>query len=187
MNVDGESGCLNVDSFLGNRFELKEENAGRGQRIYREQAIQMKEMQRNTLYIDFTHLLNFSNEDNEISETILSDFYRIEPHLRKVVANFVFSVTNIAYIILSLLSFISTRFNFTENSIVCFRSETDNYFLSFYNLTFTKKIREMRTSEIGKLNCIKGLVTRSSEVRPELLYGCFNCSLCNTEVREVEQ
>lgn len=122
----------------------------------------MKEMQRNTLFIDFAHLLNFSQDDNEISETILSDFYRIEPHLRKVVANFVFSVTNTA-------------------------SESDNYFLSFYNLTFTKKIREMRTSEIGKLNCIKGLVTRSTEVRPELLYGCFNCSLCNTEVREVEQ
>ena len=45
----------------------------------------------------------------------------------------------------------------------------------------------MKSVKIGKLTAISGTVTRTTEVRPELLYGSFICLSCNTEVKDVEQ
>lgn len=45
----------------------------------------------------------------------------------------------------------------------------------------------MRTEKIGKLSSISGTVTRTSEVRPELIFGTFTCMECKTVVRDVEQ
>ena len=40
---------------------------------------------------------------------------------------------------------------------------------------------------LGKLRAFSGTVTRTSEVRPELLYGTFRCDSCGTLVKDVEQ
>lgn len=48
-------------------------------------------------------------------------------------------------------------------------------------------IRDLRTEKIGKLISIGGTVTRTSEVRPELVFGTFVCEECKTIVRDVEQ
>lgn len=45
----------------------------------------------------------------------------------------------------------------------------------------------MRTDKIGKLASISGTVTRTSEVRPELIFGSFVCLECKGVVRDVEQ
>lgn len=45
----------------------------------------------------------------------------------------------------------------------------------------------MRTDKIGKLASISGTVTRTSEVRPELVFGTFVCFECKGVVRDVEQ
>ncbi len=45
----------------------------------------------------------------------------------------------------------------------------------------------MRTSLIGKLISITGTVTRTSEVKPELMVGAFSCKLCGSIVKNVEQ
>jgi DNA replicative helicase MCM subunit Mcm2 (Cdc46/Mcm family) len=39
----------------------------------------------------------------------------------------------------------------------------------------------------GQLLSISGTVTRTSEVRPELLFGAFACSDCGAVIRDVEQ
>ena len=44
-------------------------------------------------------------------------------------------------------------------------------FVAFYNLPRVERIRAMRTNKVGRLTSVSGTVTRSSEVRPELLYG----------------
>lgn len=49
------------------------------------------------------------------------------------------------------------------------------------------RLRELGTAEIGKLVSVTGVVTRTSEVRPELLQGTFNCLECGTVVKNVEQ
>ena len=40
---------------------------------------------------------------------------------------------------------------------------------------------------IGQLVNIRGTVTRTSEVRPELLFGTFKCLECGQLVKDVEQ
>lgn len=49
------------------------------------------------------------------------------------------------------------------------------------------RLRELTTSEIGKLVSVTGVVTRTSEVRPELLYGTFKCLDCGSVIKNVEQ
>jgi DNA replication licensing factor MCM6 len=39
----------------------------------------------------------------------------------------------------------------------------------------------------GHLVAISGTVTRTSEVRPELLFGSFRCNDCSGVIRDVEQ
>ena len=54
------------------------------------------------------------------------------------------------------------------------------FYVSFYNLTFVEKIRDLKSVKIGRLVSITGTVTRTSEVRPELMYGKFTCQECGT-------
>jgi len=51
----------------------------------------------------------------------------------------------------------------------------------------TCRVRELKTGEIGCLVSINGTVTRSSEVRPELMYGVFKCQTCSTVSDPIEQ
>jgi DNA replication licensing factor MCM6 len=49
-------------------------------------------------------------------------------------------------------------------------------------------LRELTTRKLGQLVSIGGTVTRTSEVRPELLVGTFQCNECVTSLeRNVEQ
>ena len=66
--------------------------------------------------------------------------------------------------------------------------QTDKLFtLAFYNLPLVSRIRQLRTSSIGKLLSISGTVTRTSEVRPELYLATFICEGCRTVIPNVEQ
>lgn len=49
------------------------------------------------------------------------------------------------------------------------------------------RLRELDTHQIGKLLSVSGVVTRTSEVRPELLSGSFRCLDCGTVVKDVQQ
>jgi DNA replication licensing factor MCM6 len=58
--------------------------------------------------------------------------------------------------------------------------------LLIYSL-LTRRIRALKTEKVGQLVCVSGTVTRTSEVRPELLYGSFRCLDCNAVSDDVEQ
>lgn len=64
---------------------------------------------------------------------------------------------------------------------------TREFSLAFLNLAITDGIRDLRTARIGQLMAISGTVTRTSEVRPELVFGAFVCQECRTTVGDVEQ
>jgi DNA replication licensing factor MCM6 len=49
------------------------------------------------------------------------------------------------------------------------------------------RLRNLKTNKIGKLTAVCGTVTRTSEVRPELLFGTFMCLDCRTIQKNVEQ
>ena len=53
-----------------------------------------------------------------------------------------------------------------------------DFHVSFFNLPHLCAIRELRTDKIGALASFSGTVTRTTDVRPELLHGVFQCELC---------
>ncbi|KAI5845290.1 MCM2/3/5 family-domain-containing protein [Morchella snyderi] len=59
--------------------------------------------------------------------------------------------------------------------------------IGFHNLPLTTRIRSLRTAQIGTLTSISATVTRTSEVRPELLLATFTCEACRTVIPNVEQ
>jgi DNA replication licensing factor MCM6 len=124
----------------------------------------MVQSNKSTVYVNFAHVMD---ADPELAEAIESDYYRFEPYLRHSVHSLV-AQTNPEYII-----------------------DVDKgqreFFVAFYNLSSVEKIRTVRTQKIGKLVSISGTVTRTSEVRPELFYGCFICRKCGTMHHSVEQ
>lgn len=64
---------------------------------------------------------------------------------------------------------------------------TRDFSIAFYNLPLTSGIRDLRMDRIGQLMSISGTVTRTSEVRPELVSGTFTCETCRTTISDVEQ
>lgn len=75
-------------------------------------------------------------------------------------------------------------FDYLHVVIICKRRE---FFVSFYNLPTVERIRTVRTAKIGGLMSVCGTVTRTSEVRPELFYGSFQCRKCGTMHPGIEQ
>lgn len=66
-------------------------------------------------------------------------------------------------------------------------SMSREFSVAFYNVPSYEGIRDLRMNRLGKLMSISGTVTRTSEVRPELLYGTFICKDCNGVMHNVEQ
>lgn len=52
---------------------------------------------------------------------------------------------------------------------------------------FFLRCRELKTDKIGQLASVCGTVTRTSEVRPELIRATFLCEDCGTSIRNVQQ
>ena len=116
------------------------------------------------MYIDFEHLSSFhtGDEDEDLADDIIANYYRFEGHLTKALMTFMFKY-HPEY------------------------SKDKQFFLGFYNLPNTLKLRNMKTNLIGRLVSIYGTVTRSTEVRPELLKGAFRCKDTNRVYKGVEQ
>lgn len=89
---------------------------------------------------------------------IMQRYGEIIPHLNKAVENF---------------------------SLKTFNKKINN--VSFYNLDFVYKIRDLKSEKLGQLVSFSGTATRTTQVRPELVSGTFICKECNSVVPGVEQ
>lgn len=58
---------------------------------------------------------------------------------------------------------------------------------AFYDLPTYSGIRDLRTEKIGRLMTISGTVTRTTDVKPELIVGTYMCTQCNRKVGGVVQ
>ncbi|KAH3731971.1 dna replication licensing factor mcm6 [Pelomyxa schiedti] len=119
----------------------------------------------NTLIVDFADVIDF---DAHMAGLLLDQYIRFEPYLRKALQNVVhreFSKSGISETRISWLS------------------------VAFIHLPETRKfsIRTLRMGHVGQLITLCGTVTRTTEVRPELITGCFKCNVCFAEVPDVEQ
>eukprot|EP00928_Gymnodinium_smaydae_P031071 TRINITY_DN2292_c0_g1_i1.p1 TRINITY_DN2292_c0_g1~~TRINITY_DN2292_c0_g1_i1.p1 ORF type:complete len:831 (-),score=206.28 TRINITY_DN2292_c0_g1_i1:386-2878(-) len=57
-------------------------------------------------------------------------------------------------------------------------SEELKYVVAFYDQPTYSGIRDLRTEKMGQLTTICGTVTRTTEVKPELLVGTYKCGEC---------
>lgn len=129
--------------------------------LYIKIAENMKSRDQCTMNVAIKHLNEFDTS-YELKEAILTDYYRFEPYLNKALENVM-------------------KMKFNEWAI------NKSFNVAFYDVDIIEKIRDLRTSKIGKLISIQGTITRSSEVRPELILGSFRCKVCNSIVKHIEQ
>ena len=61
------------------------------------------------------------------------------------------------------------------------------FWVAFVNLPRVHRLRGLKAENIGQLTSFSGTVTRTSEVRPELILGTFTCVECGTVCPDIEQ
>ena len=144
-----------------------------GERVYIDQIHTMREYELTTLYVDFGHLLQ---SDDVLADAIQKQYYRFLPFLRRALWNLV-AEHEPDYL----------KINPTAATTDSANLQSREFNVAFYHLPLVSRIRDLRTEKIGTLMSISGTVTRTSEVRPELLYGNFTCEICNGTVNDVEQ
>ncbi|EJU01264.1 MCM-domain-containing protein [Dacryopinax primogenitus] len=144
-----------------------------GEKYYITQIHNMKQNETSTLYVDFSHLLE---RDEVLARAISDQYYRFLPYLRRALQSLV-------------REFEPDYIYLNPTSTSAQGGMTRDFSIAFYNLPLVSGIRDLRTERIGTLLSISGTVTRTSEVRPELLFGTFTCGnpICKASVRDVEQ
>ncbi|CAI9090727.1 OLC1v1025554C1 [Oldenlandia corymbosa var. corymbosa] len=131
--------------------------------FYEAEIEAMRPNESNTMFIDFSHVMRY----NDVLQKAISDeFLRFEPYLKNACKRFVME---------------------QKPTFVADDNPNKDINVAFYNLPLIKRLRELTTSEVGKLVAVTGVVTRSGEVRPELLQGTFKCLDCGNVVKNVEQ
>ncbi|KIM26411.1 hypothetical protein M408DRAFT_313523 [Serendipita vermifera MAFF 305830] len=141
--------------------------------VYVEQIKAMRYSEITTLYVDFSHLLD---RDDVLARAISDQYYRFLPYLRRALLNLVREYDPIYFFV-----------NATATATPSAGLQVREFHIAFYHLPLVSLIRSLRTDRIGTLLSISGTVTRTSEVRPELLFGTFTCVLCSGTVSDVEQ
>ncbi|CAK9138737.1 unnamed protein product [Ilex paraguariensis] len=130
---------------------------------YESEIEAMRPNESNTMFIDFSHVMRF----NDVLQKAISDEYlRLEPYLKNACKRFVME---------------------QKPTFITDDNPNKDINVAFYNLPLLKRLRELTTAEIGKLVSVTGVVTRTSEVRPELLQGTFKCLDCGAVIGNVEQ
>ncbi|KAG6556139.1 hypothetical protein Mapa_002080 [Marchantia paleacea] len=156
-----------LDNFtpeIGVSSQLSQES--RRGKMYFDEVSLMLTKELTTLRVDFSHVMQY-NEDLQVA--ISEHFFRFESYLREAVRRFVSQA---------------------KRELEIQPDDEDakkDYWIAFHNMPLVKKLRDLSTSEIGRLVSVSGVVTRTSEVRPELLFGSFKCLDCGTVVNNVEQ
>ena len=133
----------------------------------------MREYNLTTLYVDFGHILV---QDEVLANAIQTHYYRFLPYLRRALHNLIAEYEP-EYL----------KINPTAAAADSDNLQSREFSIAFYHLPLVSGIRELRMDKIGRLTSISGTVTRTSEVRPELLYGSFICEVCNGLVHDIEQ
>ncbi|KAI1927115.1 MCM DNA helicase complex subunit mcm6 [Ophidiomyces ophidiicola] len=163
-------------------------------KYYVSQIHGMAKLQLSTLYVDFTHLTS----NQVLADAIANQYYRFQPYLTKSLHNLIakyepqyFREHRQLASHSSQASTSAMAVDSTEPDPLSEKTryqQTDKVFsLAFYNLPLVSRLRQLRTLQIGKLLSISGTVTRTSEVRPELAMGTFNCESCNMLCPDIEQ
>jgi DNA replication licensing factor MCM6 len=130
---------------------------------YVDQLEVMRDQDRSTMLVNFNHVFVF---DPALAHSIRAEYFRFVRYLESAVEN--------------LVALHAHDYSVDQRG-------QRKFHVSLYGLPEVAKLRELVTDKIGSLVAFAGTVTRTSEVRPELLLGHFTCNECGAAVRDVEQ
>ncbi|CAL9119348.1 unnamed protein product [Musa textilis] len=136
--------------------------------FYEAEIEAMRHKESTTMYVDFSHVMRFNDV---LQKAISEEYLRFEPYLRNACMRFV----------------MEQKSGENRQPIIADDNPNRDINVAFYNIPLLKRLRDLTTSEIGKLTSVMGVVTRTSEVRPELLQGTFKCLECGGVIKNVEQ
>lgn len=161
----------------------------------------MKKFELSTLYVDFKHLTSLG--DQVLANAIAAQYYRFQPFLTRALHNLIAKYEPEYFLSHRQASSVSSQASSSANANASVsdnpdldrsirqqtrHQQTDKLFsLAFYNMPLVSRLRQLRTSEIGKLVSMSGTITRTSEIRPELSSGTFICEQCKSVCPNVEQ
>lgn len=163
--------------FLQN-FRLRgEDGTLQPEPYYVEQAKAMVREKRHTLYVEIQHIEQVDPSAVTFDPPVLrsaieSKYMMLRDALNVVVPDFI--------------SKIEDKDIEDEARAEVAKNEL-KYAVAFHDLPLFSGIRDLRTEKLGRLISICGTVTRTTEIKPELLVGTFQCNECNREVAGVVQ
>jgi DNA replication licensing factor MCM6 len=102
--------------------------------------------------------------EKENSNGTMFAFNRFEPFMRRTVRSFVLELH-------PDLQNLSTSNNTADISSLSF-------YVAVHNLPVVLPLCKLKTAYLGRLTSVTGTVTRTTEVRHELLTGSFRCNQC---------
>ncbi|PVV05011.1 hypothetical protein BB560_000468 [Smittium megazygosporum] len=137
---------------------------------YMKQLALLRYNDTSTVFIKFQDIASF---EEVLASYISENYLRLEPYLNQAAKR--------------VYSKLHRSTNEQQNPLQNMQIESSQIIVSVYGLPAVHRIRELRTRQIGKMVSISGTVTRTSEVRPELIQGTFSCGICNTVVSNVLQ
>lgn len=121
---------------------------------------------RSTVYINFENLILFSDE---LADIIEDQYQRLENYISDSLGEFI-------------------EKNAFRKRIYS-KKKNQKYWVGFYNLPALTRIKRLNSKNLNKLKCISGIVTRTSEIHLQLVYGSFRCENydCKFTLNYVEQ
>ncbi|XP_033731881.1 zygotic DNA replication licensing factor mcm6-like isoform X2 [Pecten maximus] len=138
--------------------DFLEEFSVDGEQKYLSEVQELIRPERNTLTVSFEDVEKFNQQ---LSTTVLEEYYRIYPFLCRAVRNYAKDWGQIP--------------------------PAKEFYVSFTDVPTRLKVREMTTAKVGTLLRIIGQVVRTHPVHPELVSGTFMCLDCRTVIKDVEQ
>jgi DNA replication licensing factor MCM6 len=144
---------------------------------YVEQAKQMVREDRHTLCVKMSHLeqidpASVSYEPADLRNVIETRYLLVRDYLNAAVPQLLASIDDTEL----------------QEKIKKVRENSELKFVAaFYDLPTFSGLRNLKTDKLGQLVTMCGTVTRTTEVKPELLVGTFQCNECMREISGVEQ
>ena len=143
-------------------------NEGEGRTSSSDHSTSSMSMFAHTLFVDFTHILSI---DTDLAEAMITDYNRFEPFLRTSISDLVQEIHP----------------DHLANQSSNHRTIREIYFVAVYHLPTSIPVRQLKTTTIGQLVTLSGTITRTSDVRPELLFGTFRCMKCGLLAENILQ
>lgn len=142
--------------------------------VYTHKAQIMCDERKTTLYIDFHHIGDIDPTTvrffpGDLQETLAQHFFEYQEFLEEAV-----------YIFLTNSGFQELR----EYANEVVNKRRKRFHVAFFNLKDVHGIRDLRCENIGQLISITGTITRTTEIKPELIVGRFRCGDCGQVVEK---